>query len=68
MPAERCRDGRGRVTEPDQALVVCLEDIVDGELGDPGERLRVEKDEQGGHAVLERYVVAGYELSQRCSR
>ena len=55
-----------RATEPDQALVVCLEDIIDVVLGDPGERLRVAKDEHGGHAVLERYVVVGHELSQRC--
>ncbi|MBW8705863.1 hypothetical protein MBT84_40255 [Streptomyces sp. MBT84] len=55
---EGLRDGRRRVAEPDLDLAVLTEDIVDGEPCDPGERLRVEEDERGGHAVLERDVVA----------
>ncbi|MFF4567275.1 hypothetical protein [Streptomyces sp. NPDC001435] len=55
---EGLRDGRRRVAEPDLDLAVLTEDIVGGEPCDPGERLRVEEDEHGGHAVLDRDVVA----------
>jgi hypothetical protein len=40
-------------------------DVVGAEPGDPCERLRVEEDKRGGHAVLELDVVAVRELSQQ---
>jgi hypothetical protein len=58
QPGEGLRNGRRRVTESDQDLAPFLKDIVDGEPSDPGERLGVEEDERGCHAVLEEDVVA----------
>jgi hypothetical protein len=64
-PGEGLRNGRRRVTDSDQDLVGLLEDIVDSEPSDPGEWLRVEQDERGGHAVLEQDVVAVGSLPQQ---
>ncbi|MER6046360.1 hypothetical protein ABT168_02535 [Streptomyces sp. NPDC001793] len=64
-PGEGGRNRRWWVAEPDQDLAVLLQDVVGAESGDPGERLCVEKDEQGGDAVLERHVVVVDELPQQ---
>jgi hypothetical protein len=61
---ERGGNGRQWVAEPDEDFAVLVLDVVRAEPGDPCKRLGAEEDEDGGHAVLEREVVAVDELSQ----
>ncbi|GFH39534.1 hypothetical protein SCWH03_58020 [Streptomyces pacificus] len=61
-PGKGSGDGGWRVAEPDTDFTVLVLDIVGGELDDPGEWLRVEEDEYGGNAVVERDIIAIHEL------